>query len=107
MAPPCQRLYYRYQCRDIGALASILAVCAMRPAFDHLKVRLEVSRASPLEPVKFWNLGITVPGRRRSREPKYSMGQLSVADAGNLGARRHHRVASAAFPHYRDLCWVL
>ncbi len=74
---------------------------------DHVQVCLAREGPSHLEPVQLRHFRDVVSRCRNRRNFEHSVGQLSVAHAGHLGAGLGHHLAPAAISHHWHLCRVV
>ena len=98
-----ERVHQRHQCRHFDSLAGVVAVRSVQRHFHHFQVcacgsTAAISgtrRTSASRRCCFW--------RRRSGQPEHPVGQLSLADAGDLGAGLSHYLATPALSHHWHL----
>ena len=97
-----QRVHQRHQRRHSGSLACLLAVRAVQRDLDHVEIRAARQRPPHLESIQLRHLGAAVSGPGDRGQLEHSVGQLSVADAGDLGAGLGDHLAPAALSHHRS-----
>ena len=75
--------------------------------FDHVEIRVAHQRTAHLESIELRHLRDAVSGSGNRRQLEHSVGQLSVAHAGDLGAGLGDHLAPASLPYHRHLCSVV
>ncbi len=103
MAASGERLHHWDQRGNSCAFAGILALCVVRLISITSKYVLRAERPSYLESVELRHLRFAFSRRGCRCEPEHSVGQLSLADDGDLGLGGSDNLAAEALSHYRNL----
>ena len=99
--PTRERLHHGHQRRHSGSFAGLLALRSVRRDIDHVEVRAAREGPAHLESVELRYLGDVVSRAGDGGEPEHSVGQLSLAHAGHLGAGLGHHCAAPSLSYHR------